>query len=75
MIRLLLYLGFVLLGAVVAPMLLEHKGYVLINFGQYTLETTTLAFSLIVLLTFGGLQAVFWLGRRLKLIFLQSEKM
>jgi HemY protein len=73
MLRMLLYLGFILLGAMVAPILLQHKGFVLISFGSYSIKTTALALALFVLALFGFLQVCLWCWRTIK--FLLSDQL
>tara|TARA_B100001094_G_scaffold333007_1_gene407868 strand:- start:18507 stop:19724 length:1218 start_codon:yes stop_codon:yes gene_type:complete len=72
MIRLLLCLSFVLLGAISAPYLLQYKGYAVINIGLYTIETTTLALGVMLIICFVLLQVLLWMFRRLKYLFFDN---
>ncbi|WP_105265656.1 heme biosynthesis HemY N-terminal domain-containing protein [Pseudoalteromonas sp. T1lg76] len=55
MVRLLIIFGLIALVAAVAPWLIDEKGYVLIAFGQWTVEGSIVSFVILTLLTlFGG---------------------
>ncbi|SHI01985.1 heme biosynthesis HemY N-terminal domain-containing protein [Ferrimonas marina] len=61
MIRLLFYAVLILAGLIIGPKLMEHKGYILIAVGDYTVETSVVAAVLILLVGFGLLQMLEWL--------------
>ncbi|GAA4887866.1 heme biosynthesis HemY N-terminal domain-containing protein [Ferrimonas pelagia] len=60
MIRLLFYAVLILAGLIVGPKLIEHKGYVMIAVGEWTVETSVIGAVLILLVAFGLLQLLEW---------------
>lgn len=73
MIRLLFYIGFISFGAMVAPSLLEHKGYALITFGSYSIETTALALGIFILLFIGLIYAGFKVIAKVKNLLIEGQ--
>ncbi len=57
----LIALAVLLAGAALAPVFSDHPGYVLIQLGSWTIETTVVVIALAILLSFVVLKVLFWL--------------
>ncbi|GLS82239.1 heme biosynthesis HemY N-terminal domain-containing protein [Paraferrimonas haliotis] len=61
MIRVFAYLILILAGMILAPYIIQNKGYVLVAIGDYTIESSVIALLIVAILFFSALQLTEWL--------------